>query len=69
MLLKDFEPLVIAASQTEITQTALCIAVFGTSGASHPSLTRILFPNMLARGLLSVRKKGNAKLYKAVQAS
>jgi hypothetical protein len=66
MLLKDCEPLVLAAATKEITQTALTIAVFGSSGVNNPSLTRILFPNMVARGLLTVRKKGNAKLYKAL---
>lgn len=68
MLLQDLTPYAIrAAAGKEITQTALCVAVCGTSGAGNGSLTRILFPNLVQRGLLSVRTKGNAKYYTATQ--
>lgn len=68
MLLQDIQPYAIqAAAGREITQSALCVAVCGTSAAGNTTLTRTLFPAMVARGLLSVRTKGNAKYFTATQ--
>ncbi len=66
MKLIEFAPIVIqAVVGKELTQTALSIEVFGLSGANSPHLTKVLFPTLVARGLLAMRKKGNAKYFTA----
>lgn len=68
MLLQDMQlPAIKAAIGKEITQTALSIAIAGTSGAGMRALTHTLFPNLVSRGFLSMRKQGNAKYYTATQ--
>jgi hypothetical protein len=51
----------------EINQTLLTEAVWGTSGRGNTSLTAILFPEMVDRGYLTMRKAGTAKLFSVTQ--
>ena len=67
MLLKELQAYAISAASKEITQTALCVAVAGTSAAGNSKLTNILFPNMVRCGLLAMRTKGNTKYFTATQ--
>lgn len=65
MRLVDYIPEVIhAVSEAgEINQTDLTEAVWGTSGRGNSSLTKVLFPEMVCKGLLTVRKAGRSYLY------
>ena len=67
--LVDYIPEVIHEVQKagEINQTELTEAVWGTSGRGNTSLTQILFPEMVARGYLTMRKAGRAKLFSVTQ--
>lgn len=67
--LKDYIPEVIHAVQQagEINQTELTEAVWGTSGRGNTSLTQILFPEMVSRGYLVMRKAGRAKMFTVTQ--
>lgn len=67
--LKDYIPEVIheVRQAGEINQTDLTEAVWGTSGRGNTSLTQILFPEMVARGLLTMRKAGRAKVFSVTQ--
>jgi predicted transcriptional regulator len=65
----DYIPEVIHAVQQagEINQTELTEAVWGTSGRGNTSLTQILFPEMVDRGYLRMRKAGRAKMFSVTQ--
>jgi len=65
----DYIPEVIYEVQQagEINQTELTEAVWGTSGRGNTSLTTILFPEMVDRGYLTMRKAGRAKLFSVTQ--
>lgn len=67
--LVDYIPEVIHAVQQagEINQTDLTEAVWGESGRGNTSLTQILFPEMVARGFLTMRKAGRAKMFSVTQ--
>lgn len=61
----DYIPEVVYEVQQagEVNQTELTERVWGTSGRGNTSLTQILFPEMVARGYLKMRKAGRAKLF------
>jgi predicted transcriptional regulator len=63
--LKDYIPDVIYEVQQagEINQTLLTEAVWGTSGRGNTSLTQVLFPEMVARGYLTMRQAGRSKMF------
>jgi predicted transcriptional regulator len=65
----DYIPEVIHEVQQagEINQTELTEAVWGESGRGNTSLTQILFPEMVAKGLLTMRKAGRAKMFSVTQ--
>jgi hypothetical protein len=67
--LVDYIPEVIDAVRQagEINQTDLTEAVWGTSGRGNTSLTQILFPEMVDRGYLTMRKAGRAKMFSVTQ--
>lgn len=67
--LKDYIPEVVHAVRQagEINQTELTEAVWGTSGRGNTTLTQVLFPEMVARGLLTMRKAGRAKMFSVTQ--
>ncbi len=67
--LKDYIPEVIHAVQQagEMTQTDLTEAVWGTSGRGNTTLTQVLFPEMVDRGYLTMRKAGRAKMFSVTQ--
>lgn len=67
--LKDYIPEVVHAVQQagEINQTELTERVWGESGRGNTSLTQILFPEMVARGMLVMRKAGRAKMFSVTQ--
>lgn len=51
----------------EINQTELTERVWGTSGRGNTSLTQVLFPEMVARGYLVMRKAGRSKMFSVTQ--
>ena len=65
----DYLPEVIHEVQPagEINQTELTERVWGTSGRGNTSLTQVLFPEMVDRGFLRMRKAGRAKLFSVTQ--
>jgi hypothetical protein len=65
----DYIPEVIYEVQQagEINQTELTEKVWGESGRGNTSLTQILFPEMVARGFLRMRKAGRAKMFSVTQ--
>jgi len=65
----DYIPEVIYEVQQagEIAQTELTERVWGTSGRGNTSLTQVLFPEMVDRGYLTMRKAGRAKLFGVTQ--
>jgi hypothetical protein len=67
--LVDYIPEVVHEVQQagEINQTLLTEAVWGTSGRGNTSLTQVLFPEMLDRGYLNMRKAGRAKMFSVTQ--
>jgi hypothetical protein len=65
----DYIPEVIHEVQQagEINQTELTERVWGTSGRGNTSLTQVLFPEMVDRGYLTMRKAGRAKMFSVTQ--
>jgi len=65
----DYIPEVVYEVQQagEINQTELTERVWGTSGRGNTSLTQILFPEMVSRGFLVMRKAGRAKMFSVTQ--
>lgn len=65
--LKDYIPEVIHAVRQagEMNQTDLTEAVWGTSGRGNTTLTTVLFPSMVSLGLMTMEKRGRAKVFRA----
>jgi hypothetical protein len=65
MKLIEYTPYVVneVRKHIAIKETALTIAVFGSSGKGNPSLTKSLFPYCVRKGLIAMTLAGRSKIY------